>query len=336
MVSGMMLLLNGFVLACASELNSGVGGKSFDDSGLIDIGGGRKMYLECQGAGSPTVILVSGRSDRSDIWHSLTDTAKSGPAVFSAIAKFTRVCAYDRPGTVTINGNKIEPSRSTSAPQPTTPKNGVTDLHNLLLAAKIPGPFLLVGHSYGGLIVRLYASTYPSDVVGLVLIDSPTEFMYDMLTPAQQAMWIRLNSNYSFELDKYTIQERTDFVHSFEQLRASPALRGIPTVILTSDEPYDFSSLIAKGVLPMDAPVDFGPIVFQAHLKGQERLTHLLQAKQITNTHAGHYIHTEQPQLVIDSIRKIVEKVRTERTAGKIGVKVINRYGDEVLKVFEI
>jgi pimeloyl-ACP methyl ester carboxylesterase len=198
--------------------------------------------------------------------------------------------------------------------QPITPKKAVEDLHALLTAAKVSGPYVLVGHSYGGLIVRLYASTYPSEVVGLVLIDTLSEFLYDSLTPRQQAMWIRLNSNYSPELDKYTIQERTDFLNSFEQLRASSILRQIPATVLTSDHPYDFKSLIAEGVLPSDAPLDFGSIVFQAHLTGQKRLTDRLHARQITNTHSGHYIQTEQPQLVIDAIKEIVDKVRADKS----------------------
>jgi pimeloyl-ACP methyl ester carboxylesterase len=313
LLTGVLTFLNGLAPACAAEQNSYVDGKSFGDTSLVDIGGGRKMYLECQGTGSPTVILVSGRTDRSDIWQTLVDTAKPGPAVYPAVAKFTRVCAYDRPGTVTITANAIEPSRSTSVPQPVTPKNAVADLHALLTAAKAPGPFVLVGHSYGGLIVRLYANRYPNEVAGLVIIDSLTEFLYDALTQTQQAMWIRLNSNYSSELDLYTIQERTDFIPSFEQLRTATTLRPIPAIVLTSDQPFDFKSLIAKGILPSDTPVDFGPIVFQAHLKGQERLTHLLHARQITNTHAGHYIQTEQPQLVIDSIQEVVNRVRASK-----------------------
>jgi pimeloyl-ACP methyl ester carboxylesterase len=273
-------------------------------AGTFDIGEGRKMYLECQGTGSPTVVFVSGRSDRSDIWK----------GVSPAVAKFTRVCAYDRPGTVTITGDKVEASRSTSVPQPITPKDGVADLHALLTAAKVPGPFVLVGHSYGGLIVRLYASTYPSDVVGLVLIDTLTEFLYDALTPKQQAIWIRLNSNYSPDLDRVTVQERTDFLKTFEQMRGASPLRSMPAVVLTTDQPYDFKSLIAKGVLPSDTPLDLGSTVFQAHLTGQKILARSLHAKQITNTHAGHYIHTEQPKLVIDAIKEVVDKVRAEKT----------------------
>lgn len=89
--------------------------------------------------------------------------------------------------------------------------------------------------------------------------------------------------------------------------------RPIPAIILTSDQTFDFQDLIVKGILPSDTPMNFGPIAFQAHLNGQKRLTRLLNARQITNTHAGHYIQTEQPQLVIDSIREIVDKVRTSK-----------------------
>ncbi len=96
---------------------------------------------------------------------------------------------------------------------------------------------------------------------------------------------------------------------SFDQLRTAPAMRPMPVIVLTSDQPYDFRSLVAKGILPPDTPIDFSPIVFQAHLKAQERLAQNLQAKHITQTHAGHYIQTEQPQLVIDAIREVIEKL---------------------------
>ena len=305
LLAGLMIFCNGY----ADDKNSNVTTKPLEDTGLVDIGGGRKMYLKCEGTGSPTVILVSGRSDRSDIWM----TADSETAVFPAVAKFTHICAYDRPGTVTIAGNAIEPSRSTSVPQPITPKDAVADLHALLTAAKVPTPLVLVGHSFGGLIVRLYASTYPSEVAGLVLIDTVSEFMYDALTPTERTMWVRLNSNYSPDLDKATVQEKTDLVKGFEQLRAAPALKTMPAIVLTSDQPYDFQLLIDKGSIPSDTPVALGSIIYKAHLIGQESLSHTLHARQITHPHSGHYIQTEQPQIVIDAIKEVVEKVRRSK-----------------------
>lgn len=281
-------------------------------SGLIDIGEGRKMYLDCKGTGSPTVILVSGRSNRGDIWQKSSSSTKLN--VFDEVAKFTHVCTYDRPGTINVTAqNTVEPSRSTSVPQPTSPKDGVSDLHNLLKAAKIKPPYVLVGHSYGGLIARLYASTYSDEVSGIVLVDTLTELLYDTLTPSEQRLWVRLNSNYSADLDRYTTQEKTDFTKSFDQLHNAPELREMPSIVLTSDEPYDFRILIQKGILPADAPVEFGSVVFKAHQKGQELLAQKLHAKHITNTHAGHFIQAEQPQLVIDAIREVVDKVKSTK-----------------------
>jgi len=131
--------------------------ESGDCARLVDIGSGRKMYLKCRGAGSPTVVLVGGLRASAEDW-SVAD--KSAPAVFPEVGKFTRVCAYDRPGTPV--GEK--PSRSDPVPQPTTAKDAVADLHALLSAAGETGPYVLVGQSYGGLVVRLYARTYPKDV----------------------------------------------------------------------------------------------------------------------------------------------------------------------------
>ncbi|MEA2955047.1 MAG: hypothetical protein QOJ58_544, partial [Alphaproteobacteria bacterium] len=105
------------------------------------------------------------------------------PTVFADVAKFSQVCAYDRPGTPV--GEK--PSRSDPVRQPTTAGDAVADLHALLSAAKVVGPYVLVGHSYGGLVVRLYASTYPDDVSGLVLVDALSEGLQDAETPAQWA-----------------------------------------------------------------------------------------------------------------------------------------------------
>jgi pimeloyl-ACP methyl ester carboxylesterase len=119
---------------------------------MVDIGGGRKIHLECRGEGSPTTVLVSGKGDRADIWRTPTPDMP-GPPVLPEVAKFTRVCAYDRPGT--IGALAGEPSRTDPVPEPVTAAAGAADLYAVLTAAEVPGPYVLVGHSMGGLIARL-------------------------------------------------------------------------------------------------------------------------------------------------------------------------------------
>ncbi len=121
---------------------------------LVDVGG-RTMHLLCTGAnldGRPTVILEQGGGGNALAWFQ----------VQPALAQTTRVCSYDRAG------------QGWSDPGP-LPRDGAhiaQDLHTLLTAAGIPGPYVLAGHSYGGVFIRSYAAQYPADVAGLVLLDS--------------------------------------------------------------------------------------------------------------------------------------------------------------------
>ncbi|MGZ3237575.1 MAG: alpha/beta fold hydrolase [Burkholderiaceae bacterium] len=117
----------------------------------VDIGNGRKMNLYCIGAGSPVVVFDSGLSDWGFAWA----------LVQPRIAKITRACVYDRAGL----------GYSDASRRPGTSANMVDDLHRLLQAASIRPPYVLVGHSLGGLNVRLYADRYLNEVTGMVLVD---------------------------------------------------------------------------------------------------------------------------------------------------------------------
>lgn len=122
---------------------------------LVDVGDGRHMNLHCRGSGSPTVVFDSGSGLAGWDWVK----------VHPAIAASTRACVYDRAGL----GFSDAPSRAgTSA-------HAVADLHALLVGAGIAPPYVLVGHSYGGMNVQLYAYTYPAEVVGLVNVDGGHE-----------------------------------------------------------------------------------------------------------------------------------------------------------------
>jgi pimeloyl-ACP methyl ester carboxylesterase len=118
---------------------------------LVDVGG-FQMHIQCQGEGSPTVILESLSGGFSSYWG----------WVQPEVAQSTRVCAYDRPGF----------GWSEADPQPKSVGRTVENLHTLLENAGIAGPYVLVGHSIGGLFVRAYAADYPADVAGIMLIDS--------------------------------------------------------------------------------------------------------------------------------------------------------------------
>jgi len=277
-------------------------------AGSVDIGGGRKMYLKCSGRGSPTAVLVGGLRASADDWD-ISD--KSKPTVFTGVAKFTRVCVCDRPGTPI--GDK--PSRSDPVPQPTTAKDAIADLHALLSAAGEAGPYVLVGHSYGGLIVRLYASTYRKEVSGLVLIDALSEGLQDAETPEEWTIQRKLiEGDVRESVALYPALERIDVDRSLKQVRAAQPLASIPIVVLSADRPWgpQVPPMIAAGKLPADIPADFGYVTDAAQKKAQERLAKLVpNEKRITNTNSGHEIQKEQPQLVIDAIREVVEAVRS-------------------------
>jgi pimeloyl-ACP methyl ester carboxylesterase len=118
---------------------------------LVDIGG-RRINLHCAGSGSPTVILMAGLFSWSVVWY------KTQPV----IAQRTRVCAFDRAAY----------GFSDPAPRPQILSEVVDDLHAALKAAPIPGPYVLVANSLGGIEARVYAQRWPQEVVGMVLIDT--------------------------------------------------------------------------------------------------------------------------------------------------------------------
>lgn len=285
---------------------------SGDFAGLVDIGGGRRMYVECRGKGSPTVVIVAGGRASAEDW---TTPAPGKPDVFSAVAGFTRVCAYDRPGTPL--GKK--PSRSDPVPQPVTAGDSASDLHALVAVAGIATPFVIVGHSYGGLVVRLYAMTYPGDVDGMVLVDALTEGLRAAETPAEWAVQRRLlDGDLTEALREYPPIERADADRSFDQILAAAPLRPMPLVVLSADHPWGplVPGFIADGTLPADTPRDAGYVTDRAQKQAHAKLAALVPgARHVTNTDSGHNIHREQPQLVIRSIRDVVDAVRAGRTS---------------------
>jgi pimeloyl-ACP methyl ester carboxylesterase len=121
---------------------------------LVDVGGFR-LHLNCTGRGGPAVVLIAGGGDFSFDWG----------LVQPDVSRFTRVCSYDRAGL----------AWSDPGPTPRTMRQEAYELHTLLKTARVKAPYVLVGHSVGGLIARVYAEQYADEVAGMVLVDPTHE-----------------------------------------------------------------------------------------------------------------------------------------------------------------
>jgi len=134
---------------------------------LIDVGKGRRIYVSCAGSGNPTVVLVPGAGEPSSIWAWIAPD----------VARDTRVCVYDRAGR----------AWSDAAPGQQDAVAVATDLNAVLTGAHEPSPYVLVGHSFGGLYVRAFAARYPNQTAGVVLLDATDPHQFTL--PAYPAFY---------------------------------------------------------------------------------------------------------------------------------------------------
>jgi pimeloyl-ACP methyl ester carboxylesterase len=259
-------------------------------SGRFDIGG-RKLFLHCTGSGSPTVVFQGGLT---------TDWAE----VQDRVAKFTRACSYDP-----ANGLW---GRSDPAPTPRTAADVVADLHALLAAAKVPGPYVLAGHSDGGLFVQLYASKHAANVRGLVLIDAVHSDYYarriallkTLLPPAGLKATVRaLRTRPPAIVDPEQIDLETSLAQTRAALARAP-LHSMPLFVLTHGRPDP------SGSDPRLVAADE-----RLWRKLQDELAGLVpNSKHVIAKKSGHDIQHEQPQLVAAAIRNVVQAVRDPGT----------------------
>jgi pimeloyl-ACP methyl ester carboxylesterase len=253
-------------------------------SGWFDIGG-RRLFLRCVGHRSPTVVFEGGLTTD---WYQLQNR----------LAPFTRVCSYDHP-----NGPW---SRSDPAPTPRTARDYVADLHALLRVAHIPGPYVLAGHSNGGLFTQLYASIHPRRVAGLVLIDAVHPAYHPrrlaMLKPlVPPELWQTLRHDATTPPHRLLDPERIDIWTSERQtrqaLRRSP-LHPMPLVVLAHGRPED----------PGEAFVEQDERLWR---QLQRELAHLVPGgRLVVATNSDHDIQHQQPELVLDAIADVVQAVR--------------------------
>jgi pimeloyl-ACP methyl ester carboxylesterase len=248
-------------------------------SSPFDVGGGRLLFLFCIGSGGPTVLLESGSNDDGEIW---------GPVQIAA-SRFVRICSYDRAGL----------SRSDPPPNvPRTAADVVSDLHKLLTVAGVKPPYLLVGQGYGALFSRLFASTYPHDVVGMVLVDPWHEDFNDrlqaMVTPQQ---W----DDYQAMLVGAWDYEAVDWPASYAELRAAGPLPRVPMIVLSHGQTPQPSCC------PPGWPVQAQEKLWQSL---QEKTAALIpDSRRIVVPDAGDMIHQSDPGVVVDAIRTVLQAV---------------------------
>ncbi|HEX4786571.1 MAG TPA: alpha/beta hydrolase [Candidatus Sulfotelmatobacter sp.] len=281
---------------------------------LVDADG-FKMHIDCVGQGSPTVILESGLGDSYVSWRK----------VQPQIARFSRVCSYDRAGL----GYSESSSRLRAS--------GVMaeELHALLRSAGIAPPYILVGHSMGGFIVRLFASLYGNEVVGMVLIDSSHPDQDNRFPPELKNMegtWLReaeflefttpfgiprlmglcdeeptqRAAECNFHTAREGVAELKAFPRSAAETAASGPLGDMPLTVLSHDPDKPSSEL----------PPDLAKPTNDAWEQMQEELAHLsTRGTQMIAKNSAHYIQIDRIDVVVDAVRKIVEQTRAAETS---------------------
>jgi len=226
---------------------------------------GHELYIECQGQGSPAVVLDSGLGDASSVWDDvLIATENLG----------VRVCAYDRWGL----------GLSQASPPGTRPIGDATaDLHALLTAADVPPPYVLVSHSIAGLIHRDFTQRYPTDVVGLVMVDTAPD-------------------------DWNTYMKTDDFTYGSESL----AVAAVTARLRASDDLSDRPVIVLLGATSNQ--ID-GRLGFRDYWRAAQHALAALSTNSMTvvAVDSDHGIPTSQPDLVAAAIGLVVTAAHTDQ-----------------------
>lgn len=302
---------------------------------LVDVGGWR-LHLDCTGearASQPTVILEAGLGDFSVEWS----------LVQPSVAKFARVCSYDRAGD----------GWSEMGPHPRTLRQIVYELHTLLDKAGVKPPFVLVGHSYGGWLVRLYTSTYKAEVIGMVLVEAGADNPWRMQAGGKLARSSELATGQPIPAVKTSGPLRVSDIppSALSQMKAgAQSLAKHPNEPPRDKLPLDAQRMrawalaqighIAAGVNPFEHeelaelraeraksqyPLGDLPLIVltrgipdedskaleEEHRRDHEAVAAMSRnGKLIIATRSGHHVQLDEPELVIKSVRDVLEAVR--------------------------
>lgn len=203
-----LLLCAFFLLGCVSPLFA-----QADGSPLIQTGSGT-VEMVISGSGTPAVVFESGFSDTYEYWD----------AVVAAISNRARTVRYNRAGF----------GHSPLNDRPRTAEEIAKELHTALLNAKVPPPYILVGHSAGGMYVREFAYLFPTDVAGLVLVDPAPEDFYGILAQ-DSALWKSITKQLN-EMPPGGKAQMDVNATTVNELKAAWPLPHVPTVVISATE----------------------------------------------------------------------------------------------------
>jgi pimeloyl-ACP methyl ester carboxylesterase len=251
---------------------------------MVDVGG-RNLHSCVYGKGSPTVVLVSGFGAPKAYWN----------PVVPDLAAQTTVLTYDRAGI----------GKSEIGELPTHGKQAATDLHALLDKLNLPKPYIVVGHSYGGSVVRLFASMYPDDVGGIILEDSQQEGVLE-----EQRKILKGKDLEQLEemVAKFAAPDNPKTEGDFrnvttEQVKNSGPLPQVPFVVLTAGDR-------SKGMPPIFSE-EARKKMLELGMEMQKKLVALVPGgKHIIINDVGHNIHLEKPEALIKPVIEMIEEVR--------------------------
>lgn len=291
-------------LGVATALACAPAASAQDFAGLVGIGGGRSLYLNCQGIGEPTVFVIPGAGSYAEAWNAAVvpddplrssgydqiEQASIEPTPDAAqplVARTTRICVYDRPDTRPDGAD-----RSTPVAQPHTVQSDVDDVLKLIAAAQLPTPMVFVAHSYGGLILDLLARQHPELVSGLVFSEPTSEFLPLVGRPDQNA---------TFNVDGQTKPPGEEAIlpdDAFATIAAAPPLPRVPAIVLSGDR--------------FPAPEALKPDNYtQAQIhQANDMLAAALGTTNVTVPGTGHNQMLYQPQAIADQIVTVLDEVR--------------------------
>lgn len=237
--------------------------------------GGHTLRMLTGGEATPAVIFEAGFGAGLESWATVQNST----------AKFARTVSYDRAGI----------GQSEAGPKPRAAKQIAQELHVALQKAGIAPPYVLVGHSFGGIYVRVFADLYPKEVAGMVLID-PSQETFDEWTKTHPEAQRAARDEEMARAPAGVRDESAEVSASYAQARAAKVPAGIPVILLTAMKDDTMPATVRK-------------VWSQMH---EDWVAKVPGAKHVVVENSGHSIQVEQPQVVIDAIRQVVDQARSK------------------------